>query len=118
MRKTKLITISTVLLVLSGCAANNGIYYWGNYSETAYDFKKDPNEKTRAAHIKTLNDIINKAQQNKKKIPPGIYAELGLIEASSNKKKAAIDDFKKEEALFPESKTLMDAMIKKVNNNA
>lgn len=103
-----------VAMLLSACAANNNIYYWGDYSETAYNFKKDPTPANRTAHVKALLDIIDHADKQHKKVPPGIYAELGLMEAQDHDKEKALQYFAMEKKLFPESSPLIDRMVTEV----
>lgn len=105
-------------LGVTACASNQNIYYWSDYSETAYQYKHEPSDKTRAEHKAELLNIINKAEQKKKRIPPGIYAELGLIEAEADNLQLAEQYLLLEKALFPESGKLIDLMLNNIKKAA
>ncbi len=51
-----------ILLLLfglfTGCQTPGGMYYWGNYSSTLYEFKLNPDEKTFEKHKLELSSII------------------------------------------------------------
>lgn len=115
MKITIINTIGLIaLLGLTACATNNNIYYWSDYSETAYQYKHEPSDKTRIEHKASLLEIVSKAEQKKKRIPPGIYAELGLLEAENNDLQKAEQYFLLEKALFPESTKLVDMMLNNI----
>lgn len=118
MRKYNTILVALALIVLGGCAANNNsIYYWGNYSQTAYEYQKSPSESSRQAHVQSLTAIVENAVAQHKKIPPGICAELGMLQAQ-NSPKLALQYFNQEKSLFPESAPLMDRLINDLHKDA
>ncbi len=100
------------IIVLAGCQTSKNIYYWGDYSETAYQYKHEPSAETYQEHMHTLEEIINTAKSRNKKIPPGIYVELATLYASAEKTDQAKAMLQKEQELFPESAQF----IKLVNN--
>ncbi|RVT43056.1 DUF4810 domain-containing protein [Rheinheimera sediminis] len=101
---------------VSACASTNkSIYHWGDYSETAYDYKHEPSDETREKHKKALLAIIANAAKANKKIPPGIYAELATLELQVNNLNEAQAYLLQEKALFPESAHLVDTMLNKLN---
>ncbi|MCB5226436.1 MAG: DUF4810 domain-containing protein [Paraglaciecola sp.] len=105
----KKIIITAVLAVgLSACTVNNNsIYYWGSYSQTAYKLKSAPTDEVRSKHKAELMNIVTLAATKKKKIPPGIYAELALLEAEDKNLTLAMQYFEEEKRLFPESEKLI-----------
>jgi hypothetical protein len=119
MKKTikKAVCLIAVLGV-TACATNQNIYYWNNYSETAYQYRHEPSEKTRAKHKASLLEIVSKAEQKKKRVPPGIYAELGLMEAETDNLQQAEQYLLLEKALFPESSKLVDMMLNNIKKAA
>ena len=111
MKAIKIITISVFALILTACAANNNsIYYWGSYSATAYKLKSEPTAETRGQHKAELQNIIAQADAKNKRIPPGIYAELAMLEAEDNNVSAALQYFEQEKQLFPESSKIIELM--------
>lgn len=112
-------TAATILLAigLTACQATNSIYYWGDYSDSAYKLKNTPTDETRAKHKASLLNIISNAQKKNKKIPPGIYAELAMLEAEERNVDLALQYFSKEKELFPESTRVVDMMINSMNKD-
>ena len=90
------------LSLLSGCAPQP-LFYWGDYSETLYDYKKNPDEKTLDAHKKSLQDIVDQSGKMNKRVPPGIYAEYGYTLLKEGKDQDGLMYLDKEQALYPES---------------
>lgn len=100
-------------LILAGCQSNN-IYHWGSYESTLYDLKKSPSEENRAKHKEQLEKIIASAKKKNKKVPPGIYFELGMMEANAGNLDRSVELLTLEKNEFPESHIYVDAAIKKV----
>ncbi|TKB45572.1 DUF4810 domain-containing protein [Thalassotalea mangrovi] len=107
------ILISLAIIITTGCAAPT-IYYWGDYSDTLYQYTKEPTQETLAAHRNELMKIIDVAETKQKKVPPGIYFELGMIEAKAGNIKMATAYLQKEQALFPESETYVALALKEI----
>ncbi|MDO6712645.1 MULTISPECIES: DUF4810 domain-containing protein [Alteromonadaceae] len=103
--------VGVLVVFLGACAAPKTIYYWGDYSETAYDYKHEPSTDSLSQHKAALLDIIENAARKNKKIPPGIYAELAKLELDANNLNGAKQFLKQEEALFPESAIMVRTML-------
>ena len=87
-------------------------FYWDNYSKTLYDYKKTPNEETLLAYQNALEQLIEKAQKDPtRKVPPGVYAELGQIYLDKGAKDEAVKWFQQEAEHFPESEVLVKTLI-------
>jgi hypothetical protein len=95
-----------VAISLSGCAAPSQ-YYWGDYSNTLYHFKKTPSDESLLKHQQVLENIIEESKKRNLVVPPGVYAELGYIYLKQNKNPLAIQYFKMEKEIYPESALLM-----------
>ena len=108
--------VIAAVLIMGGCATTNTIYYWGDYSDSAYQYKKEPTLETLGELKESLLDIIENANNKNKKIPPGIYAELAKIELEANNLDAAKQLLLKEKMLFPESTTMVEALVKMIND--
>lgn len=112
----KLCVAFIALVWLSGCATiqvSQSGFYWGKYSNTLYDFKNNPGDETRVKHIAELNAIILKSQELKLKVPPGIYAELGMYTLEDGNKDVANKLFNQELGAYPESKAMINQILKK-----
>ncbi|MCG2721955.1 MAG: DUF4810 domain-containing protein [Thermodesulfovibrionales bacterium] len=106
--------IVIIVIFLSGCAPQR-MYYWGDYSNTLYQSKKNPSDQSNLVHLQAIEMIIEESRTNNLRIPPGVYAELGYIYFRQNKKDLAIQNFKMEKELYPESAFLMDRLENAAN---
>ena len=92
-------------MLLSGCADDSPrqLYYWdGAYTGSVYEYLSE--EGDAGAQIAALEESLQKAYQRAAKVPPGLYAHLGLLYLSQGngaKFKAYVE---KEAELYPESR--------------
>mgnify|MGYP000023222846 CR=1 FL=1 len=66
--------------MLTGCVASQSLYYWGDYSDTSYQYQKTPTAETMAAHIATLEKIIERSLDEGRRVAPGLAYELAMLE--------------------------------------
>jgi hypothetical protein len=99
--------ISLFLIIFAGCNPQKSLFYWGNYSSTLYNYKKDPSEKNMKLHKATLTNIITESQNKNKLIPPGVFAEYGFICLQEGNAKEANEYFDEEIKAYPESKVFI-----------
>ena len=112
MRKTIVVLTIVMVVALSGCATvTEAGYYWGKYSSTLYDYTKNPGDETLAAHIQELENIVTESAERDLRVPPGIHAELGYIQAGQGNNTAAIGNYEVEMALYPESRLFLERLI-------
>lgn len=109
-----------VLVFLSGCATHvsQSNLYWGNYSNTLYMVKKEPGEASNAAHEQELQSIVEKSKEMNLKVPPGVYAELGLYAKGRGEDKDAQNYFGLEQESYPEGTVLMQRVLKNNSSNS
>lgn len=106
----------TVLVLVTGCASNQNLYQWGGYDAALYSTYKSP-ETVVELQTKLETHIAAMTQTNQK-VAPGLYAELGSLYLQSGKTDEAIEQYNKERELWPESRTLMDSMIKTLESRS
>ena len=111
----KNIVVVSAMLALGGCATSKTIYYWGDYSESAYQYKHEPTVQSSSEHKAALQEIIDNAAGKNKRIPPGIYAELAKFEFEANNLNAARQLLIQEQALFPESARIVEVLLEMIN---
>lgn len=117
MRNISLIFLTSILI--SGCATvSKSNLYWGNYSQTLYLVKKEPGEASNTAHEKELQSIVEKSKDMDLKVPPGIYAELGLFAKERGDHNAAQSYFGLEQDTYPEGATLMKRALSNKSNDS
>ncbi len=109
MHKPLLVLLASV--VVSGCASQQQtLYAWGGYDESLHAYYKHPQERER--FVDNLKTVVLQAEQEGRKVPPGIYAEYGYALYEEGQYGPAVGYFKKEHELWPESRILMDKMIR------
>ncbi|MDC2888430.1 DUF4810 domain-containing protein [Psychrosphaera algicola] len=95
---------------LTGCTAKT-MYYWGNYQNTLYDYRKNDDSHAFNRHKTELEGIINKAPSKNKPVPPGVRFELAIMEQSLGNKSRAIELLTLEKQYFPEAQYYVDKIL-------
>jgi len=109
------------LLGLSGCVApQQPVYYYGSYSRTLYQAKKNPSPEKAAKHQAELLSIIEQSKQRNLRVPPGICCEYGWALAQTGRVSEAETYFAMEQRAYPESAAFVGflrSQITKGNRN-
>lgn len=103
------LVIGISALFLFGCASNTNKanLYWGDYSNSLYEVKKNPGVKSTKKHKQELISIVEKAKARRLRVPPGVYAELGMYSRDEGEQSKAQEYFLLEMATYPESSEFM-----------
>ncbi|WP_304545069.1 DUF4810 domain-containing protein [Sulfurimonas microaerophilic] len=108
-------TFTVITLAMSGCSTHTPLYNYGEYSENYYALKKEATPESAQEYQKSLEYCIENAKESRsKRVPPGIYANLGYLHLKAGQNKKAIENFTKEKTIYPEATFFMDKMINKV----
>jgi len=115
--KTVILLFAFVLsLIIVGCGTTSkDTFYWGNYSTTLYDYKKNPGEETYEAHKKELLSLMEISAQKNKAVPPGLNAEYGYILLKEGLGDEGLQYLSKEIELYPESATFINRIKDEYN---
>ena len=107
--------VGSLLFIITGCSSGpKPLYNYGEYSESYYNYVKNENQETLLELQKSISLAIeNTDESTSGRVAPGLYANLGYIYLKQNKPKEAIENFKKEKSIYPESTKFMDMLIKK-----
>lgn len=119
----KLFCIGIVSLSIASCSTAKHLYTWNDYDKTSYNYLKNLDDESLAEFETTLKGLVepvgrfkNEKKNKKTVIAPGICAEYGYFLLKKGKKNEAVEMFKKEVALFPESKIFIDRILKKLED--
>ena len=112
----KSIILSCLILALYSCSTSSGLYYYGKYSHTLYEFKKAPTQEQLQIHIDELKKIIEISGKKNLRVPPGIYAELGFYYSQKENFDDAIALYVLESSTYPESSKFMKTLINSANS--
>lgn len=114
----KILFTSLITIGLVGCAAGpQSLYSWGSYTQQTYLMYNQPEKATPSAQIIKLEAEIEKAKAKNLAVPPGLYAHLGLLSLQVNNAQKAVEYFQLERQVYPESRVLMDRLLRKMNAN-
>lgn len=102
-------TLALAAALAAGCAPAR-LYRWNGYDEALYRHYRNPQD--REAWVASLRTVILEAEQAGERVPPGIYAEYGYALFEEGQTKDASAWFEKEKATWPESRVLMEKMIR------
>ncbi|TES62254.1 DUF4810 domain-containing protein [Burkholderia cepacia] len=104
-------TAAAMLLV--GCAAPTTppLYQWNGYQPQVYEYFKG--QSSPQQQIDALEKALQEIRAKGNKPPPGFHAHLGMLYASVGNGQQATQSFEAEKALFPESASYMDFLMKK-----
>lgn len=100
-----------LLLTLSACKTTEPLYYHGTYNTAVYTYFKGE-DSTQAEQIASLQQVIQTAEANGKRIAPGIHAHLGLLYFDAGNSELGQQHFEHEKMLFPESAKYLDFLLK------
>jgi hypothetical protein len=109
MRSHPLLLMVLTSTLLTSCTAPSASgFYWGQYPQTLYAYKKKPAPTTRLRHQNELLRLIDYANNHNTRVPPGVYAELGKLYWDQGEEAIAFGYFQKEQQLYPESTVLIN----------
>ena len=118
MKKLQLLAVTATALILCACSSpRQNIYAWGTegaYTESVYQSinqEGDPQEQ-----IQQLQNIIQTAGNSK--VPPGLYAQLGLLYGQTGDLGKMHEAYQKESQLYPESAQFINFLLNKGTKNA
>lgn len=107
MRRAGLVVLGACIL-LSACAKPPIAYYWGDYSSSLYNAKKNPTEETLRNHKGVLVQIIQESNRQSLRVPPGVYAEYGYLLLQEGNTAEGVKYLDLEAQTYPESKVFIE----------
>lgn len=108
------LSLVIALMMLTGCASQQGLYQWGSYEEQIYAMYSSPGKSSPDEQIAKLEADGEKARAQSRTPPPGHHAHLGYLYFQTGKPDQAIASFETEKVLFPESRPFMDRLIGRI----
>ena len=96
-------------ICFSSCETSPGsLYSWGSYELQVYAYL---NGESRGEQLAALERDLEKIEAGGKAVPPGFYAQLGLLYFEMGNAVEAIACFTMEKTLFPEAAVFMDFLL-------
>ena len=107
--RNKFIIAFPVLMLLASCATESGLYRWYGYDQNLFSYYQKP-ETAEEFRIK-METAVQEVEKGGGRVAPGIYAEIGTLYLQKGDRTSAVLWYKKERDVWPESVSLMDALI-------
>jgi len=104
--------ILTTTVVLASCSTETQLYNWEKYDQSSYAYLKNKDDKSAEKLLANYDKMIKRQNQQRKIVPPGVYADYGFILIERGKASEGKDMLEKEMQLYPESKIFIDRIIK------
>lgn len=114
MRSFKVIVLIAGFTVLQACETVGPLYYWGNYESLIYQMYLTPGKAPPQVQIERLTQDIQRAEGRGLRIPPGLYAHLGMMYAMEGSVAQAEEAFAEEVKRYPESEVFIQGMMTRV----
>jgi hypothetical protein len=104
-----------IALFLSGCSGvSAGGYYWGDYSTSYFALVKEASDENKSGRVLALEDIVQKSIDKGIRVPPGVYAELGVMYADRGDIELGITTLRAEIETYPESAIFVNRWIERI----
>ena len=113
----KAVIFTTVIVATTACGSPKSMYNWGGYSNNLLGYYKNQGTEQLQKFSSSLLVGIEKAEIDDT-VPPGMYAEYGYTMLELNDANAASIYFQKEWEKWPESRFLMDKVMKRLTTRA
>jgi len=112
MRSGPVLLAAAAAAALGGaaCTPRTTLYHWNGYDEALYRHYRRPQD--REAWVASLKTAVLEAEQQGRKVPPGLYAEYGYALYEEGVFPQAIAYFRREREEWPEARFFMDKMIR------
>lgn len=108
----RLVPLLLASALLAGCGHTSGLYDWGGYDDMLYRSYKNP--ETSAEMRVGIEAHLAEQEKINRKVAPGLYAELGTLYFQAGDRDRALQYYRKEEQAWPESRSLMAALIRSI----
>lgn len=112
---TSLAALLLASVMLAGCSGPKTLYQWEGYQTQVNQYFKG---ESKEAQVEALEADLQKIKAKNGAVPPGYHAQLGLLYSSIGKDDQMVREFETEKALFPESATYMDMLLKNAKGGA
>ncbi len=105
-----------LLAGLMGCAQPGPppLYQWGSYESQLYAMYVTPDKTSVQDQVGRLEADYQRARAANQAMPPGFHAHLGFLYFQLGQADQALQSFRTEAALFPESKPYMERLMNRL----
>lgn len=104
-----------IAMLLASCGTTKAMYNWYDYDRASYNYTKAPTDENLEVLLKQYDKIVNEqANTLRETCPPGICADYGYALIKSGREAQGQELLAKEVELYPESKVLVERIIKMI----
>lgn len=113
-RHVSLMVVALMFFVSAAGCASPQLYRWGIYEELMYESYKNQGESDPVSQAARLAEDVERTAVEGFGVPPGVHAHLGYLYATQGDLESARTHFGLELELYPESKTLIDGLLERM----
>jgi hypothetical protein len=106
----RVLSVIVLAACFSACESSPGLYSWGSYEQQVYAYL---NGESRGEQLAALERDLEKIEG---RVPPGFYAQMGLLHVDMGNAAEAVYCFTMEQTLFPEAAVFMDLLLGNLTN--
>ena len=99
------------LVAATSCVSDKSLYSWGQYEDSVYRVCHGADAFDLTKDVQMLSQEIDRAHAEGRRVAPGVHAHLGYLYYVSGNAGAAVEHFKAEKELYPESAKFIDGML-------
>ena len=105
----RVLPVIVLAVCLFACeSSSKSLYSWGSYELQVYAYL---NGESREEQLAALERDLEKIEASGKAVPPGFYAQMGLLYAETGNVVEAVSCLTMEKTLFPEAAVFMDFLL-------
>lgn len=98
------------------CQSSGGIYYWGEYEDSVHDVCLAESAVDLDAEILRITEIIDRAAERSRRVPPGLHAHLGYLYYLRGDVDGATAALLAEKEAYPESSVFIDGLLSRMKS--
>ena len=110
----RVLSVIVLAACFSTCESSPGsLYSWGSYEAQVYAYLSG---ESLGEQLAALERDLEKTEAGGKAVPPGFYAQMGLLYVDMGNAAEAVYCFTMEKTLFPEAAVFMDLLLGNLTN--
>jgi hypothetical protein len=109
----RVLSVIVLAACFFACESSPGLYSWGSYEQQVYAYL---NGESPGEQLTALERDLEKIEAGGRAVPPGFYAQMGLLHIDMGNAAEAVFCFTMEKTLFPEAAVFMDFLLGNLTN--
>lgn len=106
--------LAATLLALGACHGGGGLYEWSGYEVSVAHVCLGGGLVDLDAEIAEIQELIEKAAEVSRRVPPGAHAHLGYLYYLKGDVDGAVAGLEAEKEAYPESAVFVDGLLARI----